>query len=108
MRSGWLVLALFPVLLGSQNTVQKPAPGSKVRKAVLDGLRPSIEKDLKQKVIFKVETIRVYKGWAFVHVYPIQPNGPVDGRMKLKKPKMVREIPVPRWIKDILGTRLPK
>ncbi len=75
MRSGWLVLALFPVLLGAQNTVQKPAPGSKVRKAVLDGLRPSIEKDLKQKVIFKVETIRVYKGWAFVHVYPIQPNG---------------------------------
>lgn len=75
MRTVWIALTLVASLAIGQSSVQKPAPGSKLRKAVLDGLRPSIEKDLKQKVIFKVDTIRVYQGWAFVHVYPIQPNG---------------------------------
>lgn len=72
-----IVIGLFalPAIVVAQSSVVKPAPGTALRKAVLDGLRPSIEKDLKQKVIFKVETIRVYDGWAFVHVFPIQPNG---------------------------------
>ncbi len=75
MKTVWLIACLLPSFIGAQNTVQRPEVGSKLRKAVLDGLRPSIEKDLKQKVIFKVDEMRVYKGWAFVHVHPIQPNG---------------------------------
>lgn len=70
---------LLSVAVGAQAKVEKPAAGSKLRKAVLDALRPSIEKDLKQKVIFKVETIRVYDGWAFVKAQPLTPKSkPID------------------------------
>ena len=70
------VLALT-TMVGAQ--VQQPAPGSALRKQILDGLRPAIQKDLKQKVIFKVDDIRVLNGWAYLHVHPIQPNGkPID------------------------------
>jgi hypothetical protein len=59
--------------------LEQPGPGTKLRKAVLDGLRPSIEKDLKQKVIFVVQKIRVYDGWAFVQCRPVTPNSkPID------------------------------
>lgn len=59
--------------------VEKPAQGSKLRKAILDGLRPSIEKDLGQKVVFIVQEIRVYDGWAFVECRPVQPTlKPID------------------------------
>ncbi len=75
MKWGGLAVTLIAAIAVGQSSVQTPAPGSKLRKAILDGLRPSIEKDLKQKVIFKVGTIRVYKGWAFLHVHPIQPSG---------------------------------
>lgn len=78
MKRSFLLLALLPVI-GLAQTVQQPAVGSKLRKQVLDGLRPTIEKDLKQKVIFKVETLRVYDNWAFVNVHPLQPNSkPID------------------------------
>ncbi len=78
MKRCLLLLALMPLTVLAQD-VQKPAPGSKLRKQIIDGLRPSIEKDLKQKVIFKVDEIRVYKDWAFLHVHPLQPNSkPID------------------------------
>ena len=89
MRTAWIALTLVASLAIGQSSVQKPAPGSKLRKAVLDGLRPSIEKDLKQKVIFKVDEIRVYQGWAFLHVHPLQPNGkPID----FKKTKYAEDL----------------
>lgn len=78
MKRFALLLALLPLTVFAQE-LQKPAAGSKLRKQILDGLRPSIEKDLKQKVIFKVEEMRVYDGWAFLHVHPLQPNSkPID------------------------------
>ena len=56
-----------------------PGAGSALRKAVLDGLRPSIEDDLKQKVIFVVGDIRVLSDWAFVQVTPVRPDSkPID------------------------------
>lgn len=59
--------------------LEQPGPGTKLRKAVLDGLRPSIEKDLNQKVIFVVSKIRVYDGWAFVQCRPVTPKSkPID------------------------------
>jgi hypothetical protein len=73
----------------SHAQVSQPKAGSALRKAVLDGLRPAIEKDLKQKVIFKVETIRVYQDWALVNVHPLRPDSkPIDFR----KTKYRREI----------------
>lgn len=52
----------------------KPAPGSKLRKEILDAFRPTIEKDLGQKVVFLVDTVRVYGDWTFLQVHPVQPS----------------------------------
>lgn len=49
------------------------------RKALLDALRPSIEADLGQALIFEVETLREIDGSAFAVVHPRTPAGkPVD------------------------------
>lgn len=61
-------------VLAQTAKLEKPAAGSKLRKAVLDGLRPTIEKDLNQKVVFKVSQIRVYDGWALVFARPLKPD----------------------------------
>ena len=79
-------LAVFATLVctatvRAENTgeVIHPGVGSTLRKAVLDGLRPSIEADLKQKVIFVVDDIRVLSDWAFVKVTPVRPDSkPID------------------------------
>jgi len=80
------LLALLPLCVMADE-VKKPAPGSALRKQVLDALRPAIQKDLKQKVTFKVDDIRVYDGWAFLQVHPLQPNSkPIDfSKTKYKK-----------------------
>lgn len=86
------VMSIAVALLAAFGTAQKleqPGPGSKLRKAVLDGLRPSIEKDLKQKVIFVVSKIRVYDGWAFVQCRPVTPKSkPIDFK-KTKYKEMI-------------------
>lgn len=72
----WLMIPVALLAVGSfgQTKLEKPKAGSAVRKAILDALRPSIEKDLKQKVVFKVDELRVYQGWAFVDAHSVQPN----------------------------------
>jgi hypothetical protein len=52
-----------------------PAVGTAERKAILDGLRPSIERDLGQKVIFEVHKLTVQDGFAFADVIPRTPDG---------------------------------
>ena len=64
---------------GNVGGLQKPKPGNPLRKAVLDGLRPVIQKDLGQKVVFIVGDIRVVEDWAYVQVTPVQTNSkPID------------------------------
>jgi hypothetical protein len=75
MRAASALFIVALTIASAQGQVQKPSLGSPLRKAVLDGLRPAIEKDLKQKVIFKVEDLRVYQGWAYVSAHSLQPNG---------------------------------
>ncbi len=66
---------------GAQKKLTTPKPGSQERKAIMDALRVPIEKDLKQKVIFKVDTLRVQKDWAFLGGVPLRENGkPIDYR----------------------------
>ncbi len=43
-----------------------PAPGSKLRKELLDTLRPGVETELGAKVRFKVDRLSVLNGWAFL------------------------------------------
>ena len=57
-----------------------PPPNSDLRKAVLNGLRPAVEKRLGPKVEFKVALIRVQRDWAFVVADPQRRGGkPIDG-----------------------------
>ena len=57
-----------------------PPPGSALRREVLDGLRPAVEKQLGPGIEFKVTVIRVSRGWAFVVADPQHRGGrPIDG-----------------------------
>ena len=65
---------------GAQPIVSPPA-GSDLRKAVLDGLRPEVERRLGPQVKFKVAVIRVQGDWAFVVADPQRRVGnAIDGR----------------------------
>lgn len=78
-RCALLVILASTAVLAQSPKVIKPDMKNPLRKEILNALRPKIEKDLGQKVIFKVDTIRVYDGWAFVAVHPLQPNSkPID------------------------------
>ena len=64
---------------GNAAQLVRPKRGNPLRKAVLDGLRGPIQKDLGQKVIFIVDDIRVVGDWAYAQVSPVQPNSkPID------------------------------
>ena len=58
-----------------------PPAGSDLRKAVLDAMRPAVERQLGPGVEFKVTLIRVDGDWAFVIADPQRRGGkPIDGR----------------------------
>lgn len=50
-------------------------PRGAERKTILDALRPPVEKDLKQKIVFQVDTLRVLNDWAFLFGAPLRPDG---------------------------------
>jgi hypothetical protein len=79
-----ILLPIFGlIILGlsvSAQTVEHPEKGSAARSALLVTLRPSVEKELKQKVVFVINQINVQGTWAFV-----------DGRLRTTDGK------VPNW-----------
>ena len=64
----------------SAQTVEHPEKGSAERSALLDTIRPSVEKELKQSIVFVINQINVQGQWAFV-----------DGRLRTSDGK------VPSW-----------
>src|SRR5262245_54275756 len=49
------------------------------RRALLDALRPVVERDLGQKLVFIVHVLRVQDAWAFADLAPRTPAGaPID------------------------------
>ena len=52
-----------------------PEAGSAERKAIMDALRVPAEKDLGQKLIFKVDRLKMAGDWAYACVSPTWPNG---------------------------------
>jgi hypothetical protein len=59
-----------------------PAPGSAERRAIADALRAPVEKELKQKVVFKIDHLKVSGAWAFLRGVPQRPGGgQVDYRL---------------------------
>ena len=72
-------LLIFALSISAQ-TVDHPEKGSTERSALLETLRSSVEKELKQKIVFVVNQINVQGMWAFV-----------DGRLRTTDGK------VPKW-----------
>lgn len=68
-------LLLFSLTAFAQTKTYTPAPGSVERKAIMDGLRIPVEKELKKKVVFKIDHLKVKDGWAFMRGVPQQPDG---------------------------------
>lgn len=52
-----------------------PPPGSPERKAIMDVLRAPAEADLRQRVIFRVQHLRVVGRWCLARVVPLRPDG---------------------------------
>ena len=53
----------------------KPARGSKLRKDLVNALRVPVQKELKQRIIFRISDIRVIGDWAFIGGEPLTPKG---------------------------------
>ena len=59
----------------AQDSTTTPAAGSPERKAIADALRAPVERELKQKVVFKVDSLKLKDGWAFLRGVPQRPDG---------------------------------
>jgi hypothetical protein len=59
----------------AQDTPQTPEPNSPERRAIMNSLRVPVEKELKQKVVFRIRRLNVQNGWAFLDGVPQQPGG---------------------------------
>ena len=78
MRKRAFYLVIFSVSMAaaaSAQSVRTPEKGSAERAAVLEALRAPVEKDLKQKIVFNVDHLRVAGTWAFVGGEPQSPSG---------------------------------
>ena len=83
-----LAFAALLTSVGLEQAPAAPATGASaydvgrtdpLRHRLLDVLRPHVERDLGQKVIFVVDVLRVQDGWAFATLLPRAPDGaPVD------------------------------
>ena len=66
-----------------------PEPGSAERAAIMDAIRVPAQKDFKQKVIFKVDRLRVAGDWAYAKVSPTKPDGSEVDYSKTKFQKQI-------------------
>jgi hypothetical protein len=71
-----LSIILIPACAAVAQKVYTPEKGSAERAAVLNALRVPVEKRLKQKISFNVETFNVQEGvWAFLSGEPLSTDG---------------------------------
>jgi len=70
-----IVVRPAPAQAQSACSASTPAAGTPTRRAVLNALRPSVERLLGQDVEFMVDSIRVACNWARVVVRPQTPGG---------------------------------
>lgn len=69
-----LICALSLVISFGQ-TPYTPRPGSAERKAIMDVLRPACERDIGQKVTFRVQQLSLIGDWALARVVPLRSDG---------------------------------
>lgn len=77
----FLAFAFITNMAIAQDKVASPAQGTPERKAILDGLRPKLEAELKAELVFVVSDIRASADWAFVMAQPQRKDGKkLDGK----------------------------
>ncbi|MGB7203087.1 MAG: hypothetical protein WBD16_12615 [Pyrinomonadaceae bacterium] len=69
-----ILVLIFATLVYSQQ-VYTPEKGSADRKVILDALRVPVEKQLKQRIVFVIDSFKVQGSWAFVSGQPMTPSG---------------------------------
>ncbi len=77
LRKYFVVLSITLVFAFSTfaQTVHTPEKGSAERAAILNALRVPVEKELKQKIQFSIQTIKTQGAWAFVNGEPQNATG---------------------------------
>lgn len=81
MKPRCLLLLIMTLCTGltslaqSPNALHTPPPNSAERKAIMDALRDQYFKDNNQKVVFKVNFLKVHQGWAWVDTTPLDDKG---------------------------------
>ncbi|HVT11765.1 MAG TPA: hypothetical protein VHE55_05830 [Fimbriimonadaceae bacterium] len=71
-----LALALLSLLFASACAqVTTPRLGSPERTAIMDSLRVPLEKELKQRLQFRIEALRQSGAWAFMKALPLRQDG---------------------------------
>lgn len=90
MIKAWAAVLLLAMAQPAWTAVPAAAKGAQdrdvgrsdpLRRTLLDVLRPAMERDLGQKLIFVVNVLRVEADWAFADVAPRTPAGaPIDFR----------------------------
>lgn len=70
-----LLLAATPASAVPESAPRAIERADPLRRILLDALRPEVERDLGQKLIFVVDLLRVQDGWAFATLAPRTPAG---------------------------------
>ena len=70
-----LLLLVSAATARAQTATTTPAAGSPERKAIADALRAPVERELRQKVVFKIDELKLKDGWAFLRGVPQKPGG---------------------------------
>jgi hypothetical protein len=84
------VLAASAIVAMAQPQAKSLGPGSAARKAVMDALRPRVEKEIGPKVIFSVTEAKAIGSWAFVIATPKRPGGKAVDYSKTKFAKAAK------------------
>jgi len=69
------VLVVFLAVTLAFGQITTPKKGSADRTAMMNALRIPIQKDIGQKVQFKVDSLKMLGNWAFMKGAPIRPDG---------------------------------
>lgn len=78
IRRWFLVLLILVYGMAAQaQGPHTPAPGSAERQAILDAARVKVAADLAYSgaILFRIEDLRVHKGWALLNAQPVTPTG---------------------------------
>lgn len=69
------IILTIPISSMASSRITHPGQGSPERKALLDVLRPHVEKEWRRKIVFRVDEINMSSTLAFVRATPLDSLG---------------------------------